>query len=139
MRFLGDEGAAEIQSAFPRLGFEQGLVLLLLAGTEEMHDVLSAGMQELGDQPPVAAPPQRLRAHEAGSWLRQRRGQRGLPHLGAHAGGIAAKGRDAQTTEAVLARFTGEAAAKLDHVPVGNPALLERRFENWFVELGVVP
>jgi hypothetical protein len=44
-----DEGAAEIQPASPRLGFEQRLVLLLLAGAEEMHDLLPAGMQELCD------------------------------------------------------------------------------------------
>jgi len=29
LRFLGDEGAAEIESAGPSLGFEEGLVLLL--------------------------------------------------------------------------------------------------------------
>jgi hypothetical protein len=127
--FLRYEGAAEIQPAVPRLGFEQGLVLLPLAGAEEMHDL---------DQTSVATPPKGLRAHEAGSGLRQRRGERRLPPLSAHTGGIAAEGGDAKTAEAILARLTGEAAAKLDHVPIGDPALLKHPSQSWLVELGVM-
>jgi hypothetical protein len=136
--FLRYEGAAEIQPAVPRLGFEQGLVLLPLAGPEEMHDLLPAGMQKLCDQTPVATPPKGLRAHEAGSGLRQRRGERRLPPLSAHTGGIAAEGGDAKTAEPILARLTGEAAAKLDRVPINDPALLEHRSERRLVELGVM-
>ena len=106
-------------------------MLLLFAGPEEMHDVFPAGMQELCEQAPVATPPKGLRAHEAGSRLRERRGEcRGecrLPPLSAHAGGIAAEGDDAKTAEAILARLTGEAAAKLDRVPISDLALLEHR------------
>jgi hypothetical protein len=137
-RFLRDQDAAEIQPAVAGLGFEQGLVLLPLTGSEEMYDVLPAGMQELCDQAPVATPPKGLRAHEAGRRLRQRRGERRLPPLSAHAGGIAAEGGDAKTAEGILARLTGEAAAKLDRVPIGDPPLLEHRCESWSVELGVV-
>jgi hypothetical protein len=114
-------------------------VLLPLAGPEQMHDMLPAGMQELCDQAPVATPPQGLRAHEAGSRLGQRRGQRRLPPLSAHPGGIAAERSDSKTAEAILARLTSEAAAKLDRVPVGDPALLQHRGESWLVELGVMP
>jgi hypothetical protein len=42
---LRDEGATEIKPAVPRLGFDQELVVLLLAGPEEMHDLLPAGVQ----------------------------------------------------------------------------------------------
>ena len=87
---------------------------------------------------PVATPPQGLRAHQARRRLRQRLGERRLPPLSAHAGGIAAERGDAKTAKAILARLTGEAAAKLDRVPVGDPALLEHRGESWLVELGVV-
>jgi len=58
--------------------------------------------------------------------------------LSAHAGGIAAEGGDAKTAEALLARLIGEAAAKLDRVPIGDPALLEHPSQSWLVELGVV-
>src|SRR5665213_3661382 len=103
-----------------------------------MHDVLAAGVQELCDQAPVATPPKGLRAHEAGSRLRQRRGERRLPPLSAHAGGVAAEGGDAKTAEAILARLTGEPPAKLDRVPIGDPTLLEHRSESWLVELRVM-
>jgi hypothetical protein len=138
LRFLRYESAAEIQPAVPRLGFGQGPVLLPLARPEQMLDVLPADMQELCNQAPVATPPEGLRAHEAGSWLGQRSGERRLPPLRAHAGGIAAERGDAETAEAVLARLTGEAAAKLHRVPVGNAAFLEHRGESWLVELGIV-
>ena len=100
--------------------------------------MLPAGMQEFCDQASVAPPPQGLRAHQAGSRLGQRRGERLLPPLSAHAGGVAAEGGDAKAAEGILARLTGEAAAKLDGVPIGDPALLEHRSESRFVELGVV-
>jgi hypothetical protein len=54
VRFLAYEGAAEIEPAVSGLGFEQRLVLLLLSGPEEMHDLLPAGVQEFCDQAPVA-------------------------------------------------------------------------------------
>jgi len=40
------------------LRFGQGPVLLLLAWPGTVHDPLASGMQELGDQAPVAAPPE---------------------------------------------------------------------------------
>jgi hypothetical protein len=44
---------------------------LTLAGPKEMHYLLPARMQELCDQAPMATPPKRLRAKEAGSRLLQ--------------------------------------------------------------------
>src|SRR5581483_6445916 len=104
-----------------------------------MLDMLPAGMQEFCDQAPVATPPQGLGAHEARSRLRQRCGERRLPPVSAHAGGVAAERGDAKAAEAILARLAGEAAARLDRVPVGDPAVLEHRGESWLVELGVMP
>src|SRR5436309_12062440 len=86
----------------------------------------------------MATPPQGLRAHEAGRRLGQRRLERRLPARGAHAGGIAAKGGDAKTPEAVLARLAGEPSTKLDRMPIGDPARFERRSDSVLVELRVV-
>jgi hypothetical protein len=96
-------------------------------------------MEELRDQTPMATPPKRLRAHEARKRLRESRGERGLPPLGTHAGGIATERGDAQTAEPLLSRLTGETAAKFDRVPIRDPSVLERRLERKLVELGVVP
>jgi hypothetical protein len=103
-----------------------------------MHDMLPAGMQELCDQTPVATPPQDLRAHEARSWVGERRGQRVLPPLSTHAGGIATEGGDAKAAEYILARLASEPTAELNSVPIRDPALLEHRSKSWLVELRVV-
>jgi hypothetical protein len=113
-------------------------VFLLFARSEKVHDPLASGMQELGDQAPMAAPPERLRTHEAGRRLHERRTECHLPPLAAHAGGVATERRHAQTAERILTGLTGKAAAELDSVPVGDPILLECSLENGLVELGVV-
>lgn len=113
-------------------------MLLALAGPEEMYDMFPSGMQELSDQAPVATPPEGLRAHEARSRLRQRDGERRLPPLGAHAGGIAAEGGDAKTAEVILARLTGKAATEFDGVRIDNPVLREGFCESRPVELRVM-
>ena len=113
-------------------------MFLSLTGSEEVDDAVSARMQKLRDQAPVAPPPEGLRTHETGCRLRQRRGELRLPAFAAHAGGIAAEGGHAEAAEGVLARFTSQAAAKLDRMPVGNAALLEHRSERRLVELRVV-
>jgi hypothetical protein len=136
--FLGDECAAEIQAAVPRLGLEQRPVVLLFAGAEEMHHLVSARVQEFGDQAPVATPPKRLRAHEAGIRFYQRCGEGGLPALRAHPGGVAAKGGDAQAIEHVFTWLTGKAAAQLDRVPICDAAFLERRPKRRLIELWIV-
>ena len=135
---LGDEGAAEIQPAVAGLRFEQRLVLLSLTGREEVDNAVSSRVQKLRDQTPVAPPPERLRTHEAGRPLLQRRRKRRLPAFAAHASGIAPEGGHAEATERFLARFTGQAAAELDRMAVGNPVLLEHRSERRLVELRVV-
>ena len=103
-----------------------------------MNDVLPASVQKLCDQAPVATPPERLRAHEARRPFRQRSGQRRLPNVGAHAGGIAAEGGDAKAPELILPWLSGAATAELGGVPVGDPVSLEYGGELWLVELRVV-
>ena len=127
-----------MEPAIPRLGLGQRLVDLPPAGPEEMDDVLPASVQKLCDQAPVATPPERLRAHEARRRFRQRSDERRLPSVGAHAGGVAAKGGDAKAAEAILPRFSGSATAELGRVPVGDPVILERHGEIRLVELGIV-
>jgi hypothetical protein len=112
-------------------------VLLLLAWTEEVHDVLAARVQELCDQATVATPPKSLRAHEAEHGLRERCSERLLPTLGTHAGGIAAEGRNPKAAKAFLAWLAREAAAKLDGMPVGDSSVREQRGERRLVELRV--
>src|SRR5580765_5856057 len=136
--WLRDEGATEIQPPLARLRFGQGPVLLLLAGSEKVHDPLAPGVQKLSDQAPVAAPPERLRAHQAGGRLRERRCQCLLPARSAHAGGVAAKCGDAKTAELVLAGLAREAAAQLDRVSVGDAVFFEYRAEGRLIELRVV-
>ena len=86
----------------------------------------------------MATPPKRLRAHEAWSWLRQRRCELPLPPLSAHAGGVAAKRGDAKAAEDILARLASEAAAKLNRMSIGDLALLEHDRESCLVELRIV-
>jgi hypothetical protein len=86
----------------------------------------------------VATPPKRLRAHKARSRLRQRRGERPLPPVSTHAGGIAAECGDAKAAKDILARLASEAAAKLNCVPIGDPTLLEHRCKRCLVELRIV-
>jgi len=100
--------------------------------------VVPADMEELGDQASVAAPPKGLRTHEAGPRLRERRTERRLPSLRAHAGGIATERRHAQTVERIFTGLTDEATAEFDRVPVGDSALLECSSESGLVELRVV-
>ena len=111
---------------------------LSLTGSEEVNNAVPAGMQKLRDQAPVAPPPECLRAHEAGRGLRKRHGERRLPAFAAHAGGLAPEGGHAEAAKGALSRFIGQAAAKLDCMPVGNPAFLEHRSERQLVELRIV-
>src|SRR5438552_2835727 len=103
-----------------------------------MHDMLTAGMQKLCDQTPVATPPERLRAHQAGPRLRQRCPERLLPTFRTHASGIAAERCDTKAAKAILIPLTREPSAKLDRMPVGDPLLRQSRRESLLVELGVV-
>ena len=137
-RLLRYEGAAEIQAALEGLGFEQRLVLLLFSGSEEVHDAVPAGPEELGDQASVAAPPEGFRAHEARGRFRDRGSERRLPSLRAHAGGIATERGDADAAEGVLARLADEATTEFNCMSVGDPALLERSSKSGLVGLRVV-
>ena len=135
---LRDERAAEIETPILCLCFCQGPVRLLLAGAEEVHDMLATSMQKLCDQTPVATPPKRLRAHQTGPRLRQRCRERLLPTFRAHASGIAAERCDTKAAKAVLTRLTRQPSAELDRMPVGDPLLRQSRGESLLVELRVM-
>ena len=89
-----------------------------------MYDVLPASVQQLCNQAPVTTPPKRLRGHDAGSGLGQGLGERRLPPLSTHAGGITAEGGNAEAAEAILIRITGATTTKLDRMPITDPAIL---------------
>lgn len=135
---LRDERSTEVEAPGLRLCFSQGLVLLLPTGAEEVHDMLAAGVEKLCDQTPVATPPKRLRAHQAGPRLRQRRGERVLPIFRTHTSGIAAERCHTKAAKSVLIGLTGEPSAELDRMPVADPRLLESRGESRLIELRVV-
>jgi hypothetical protein len=111
---------------------------MLLAGAEQVYDVLAAGVQKLRDQPPVATPPERLRAHQARPRLRKRGRERALPIFRAHTSGVAAERCDTKAPEAVLTGLTGEPSAELDRMSVADRFLLESCGESRLIELGVV-
>src|SRR5437868_14829722 len=96
-----------------------------LSRADEMADVVASGVEELGEQTPVAALPRRLRAHQA----RRRRGEClrecGLPRLSGHAGGVGAEGVHPDAGEALLSRLVREPPAKRIDGAVADSGLAE--------------
>src|SRR5262245_1408043 len=111
---------------------------LSLSWAEEVDDLVSAGCQELRDQPPVAAGPERLGAQEAGRCrVGESRRERGLPGVGSHTCGVASKRCDADAGELVLAGLSAEPTAELDGVAVGDADVREGVSKRSLVELRV--
>src|SRR5690349_19694427 len=135
----GDEGAAEVQPAFPDLALLEQFVRLPLAGPDQVHDLLAAREEQLRDQPPMAAMPVGLGAHQARNRLGERLAERSLPVRRPHACGVAAEGRDADAREALLAGLAAQATAELDRVPVVDARRTERLDERRLPELRVSP
>src|SRR5438105_5897386 len=104
-----------------------------------MNDGLSAGGQQLRDQPAMAAPPDGLGAHEARRGLRKGGCERRLPLGRPHTGGVAAEGGDPQAAEPALAGLTASPPAELDGVPVRDACVLHRCLKRRLVELRVAP
>src|SRR5438105_14822639 len=102
-----------------------------------MDDFVAPCDEKLGDQAPVAAPPDRLGAHEARRRASERLGERLLPCGSPHPRGVAPEGSHAQAGEPLLARLAAEAAAELDRVLVHDAGLLERVTQRALVELWV--
>src|SRR5690348_17002094 len=108
---------------------------LAVAGAQQVDDLVSADVKQLGDQPSVATPPERLGAEEA----RDRPGDGGrerlLPFRGSHPRGVAAERRDADAAEQLLPGLAAPPAAELDCVHVADPGCTDRRGEGRAVEL----
>ena len=68
------------------------LLLERLPWCEQVHDLAAARREDVGDQAAMAAPRQRLGAHEAWAGQRECFGQCVLPGGGGHPGGVAPKG-----------------------------------------------
>src|SRR5690242_15883107 len=91
----GHEMPAKEQFSVAIVGLVGRFVRELLARADEVDDLVAPRGEELGDQAAVAAPPERLRAHEARRWLGERGGERLLPLRPAHPRGVAPKRRGA--------------------------------------------
>src|SRR5919201_977832 len=111
---LGNQRATDVEPAVSHLRLIVEPVSIPAPRAEQVDDLAAAGGEELGDQPPVAAPPDRLRAHEAGSGLGKLSLEGGLP----------------------LAAAT---PAQFDRVAVRDPCLTERRAQRPLAELRVPP
>lgn len=108
-----------------------------LVRAEEVKGGMASGREQLGDEPPVAALPERLGAHEARGGLRERAGQSLLPGLRGHARRVAAEGRDGEAGEALLVRLGASPAPELHDVPIRNSRFWKGLCERLAVELGI--
>src|SRR5579884_1802049 len=133
----GDELAAEVEAAVADLALIVETMLLCLAGSDQVDDLVAAGDEELRDQAAMAAPPEGLGAREARRRLGKRARERRLPFVAAHARRIAAEGGDPDAVESLLARLAAATPAELDCVPVLDPGCAECLAERALVELRV--
>src|SRR5207248_2455533 len=135
----GNKPAAQVQPAVADFGLVVESVTLVLAGADEVHDLVAAGDEQLRDQPAMTPPPRRLCAHEArrglGKHVRQRLLPLGLPHPRR----VAAEPRDAQARELLLARLAAPPPTELRGVPIFDPGLRQRLGESRLVVLRMAP
>src|SRR5919201_4259346 len=113
---LGNQRAADVEPAVSHLRLIVKPVSIAAPRAEQVDDLPAAGGQELRDQAPVAAPPDRLGAHEAWRRLGELGGEGALPRLASHPRGVAAESPDADTGELLLARLAAPAPSELDRV-----------------------
>src|SRR4030095_13652402 len=92
---------------------------------------------QLCDQPPVAAPPHRLRAEEARSRFLQRRGERLLPLGRAHSGGVTPEGRRSDAAETLLTRLAAAASAERFRMSVRDAGVGEAGRKRDLAELRI--
>src|SRR5438105_5343112 len=85
----------------------------------------------------MAAPPDRLGAHEAGHGLSELPGESFLPVLAPHPRRVAAEGAHPDAGEPLFPRLAAAATAELDCVAVVDPRLFERVSQRPLVELRV--
>src|SRR4249919_1372635 len=134
-RTFPDRLVAQVQDSVANLGCRMGIVPFPHARSDEMHDLVSAGDEQLRDQPPMAALPGGLRAHHARRRLRERLVQGRLPGGRAHARCVARELAEAR--EELLARLFGAQPAELDGVHVRDARVPERHGQARLVELRI--
>src|SRR5579859_1120860 len=88
-----DEVPADVQAPIADLAVESELVVLRLPGADEVEDLVTARDEQVCDQAAMAAPPERLGAHEARRRLGERPLQGLLPRRRRHPGGVAPERR----------------------------------------------
>ena len=131
------EASAEIELSVSHLGGRMRSVRLSLARAEQVHDLVTARDEELGDEAAVAPQPRRLGAHDARALLVQHQRESVLPLRRSHPRRVA--GERAQTGEALLAGLVRAEPAELDRMAVVDPGLGQRRREGRLVELRIPP
>src|ERR687897_3805207 len=137
-RRLDNQLTAEVEAAVADLGVVREPVPLDAAGEQVQH-VAPARREELGDQLPVAAPPNRLGTEETGRRLLERGGQRALPLLRSHARRVAAERGRADAAESLLAGLAAAAASQRLGMPIGDPGCAQRLVQRVSVELRIPP
>ena len=100
-----------------------------------MDDFVASGLEQLRDEPPVAALPRCLGAHEDRIGLGERIRERRLPLRAPHAGRIAREG--AEALEALLTGLAGAKPAELDRMAIVDAGRLQALGERLLVELRV--
>src|SRR3954452_9438360 len=104
-----------------------------------MGNLVSSCRQELGDQPPVTAPPRRLCAHETWRRLGQSRLEGALPGIGSHPRCVAAESGHPETRKALLAWLISKPAAELLRMAIRDVGRVQHFVERRLVELRIPP
>ncbi len=114
-------------------------MLLPRTGPDQVLDLVASSAQQLGDQPAVATPPERLGAHEARRRAGERVGERPLPGLRPHPRRVAAECGHTDAGEELLTRLAASTASELDGVHVLDPRVVKQSGEWVPIELRVPP
>jgi hypothetical protein len=120
---------------YAALAVETELVRLRLAGPDQVEDGMSLGDEQVGDQPAMAPPPERLGTHEARRRMFQRTAVRRLPGVGRHPGRITAEGGRVDAGESLLTGLAAAPAAELDLVAVRDRCCAQPLGQRRLVEL----
>ena len=136
---LGDERPAEVEPTVADLRLGKGPLLDARARSEQVDDVDLPCREQIGDQPSVAAPGERLGAHEA--WALSAQGVREgpLPFARGHPRGIASERGDTEAPESVLSGNARTTAAEARRVHVGDGGGLQLDGQRRLAELRIAP
>ena len=108
-----------------------------LAGANDVHHLVATRDEKVGDQAAMAAPPERLGAHEAGGRVVQGGSERLLPLVRRHSRGVAPETRGSDAPVSVRIGLAAPPATELDRVNVRDAGRVERFPERRVTEMRV--